>query len=347
MTIGLWRAALAALAVLGGSAAAAPPKPLFASDTVLRLTIKGAIPSLSQEAVTSDRTVPATLTVQGDHPETLAITLAARGITRRAKDVCSFVPLRVEFPDKPGPDSLFKGQHKLKLVTHCKPAASYQQYYLLEYAAYRMYQQLTPVSFDARLALIDYVDANGKPIATRTGFFLEDADDVAKRNGLKRLETQSRVPVASLDAAAAARFVMFNTLIGNLDWAMTAGPAGTNCCHNSRLLAPEGATAGYIPVPYDFDFSGLVDAPYATPPAGIPLPNVRARRYRGYCRHNAEATAAAAELVAKRGALIAALDATPQLDADKRSKAEAYLNGFLDQIAAPGGTDKLFKTCLP
>ena len=39
-------------------------------------------------------------------------------------------------------------------------------------------------------------------------------------------------------------------------------------------------------MPYDFDYSGLVDAPYAVPPDSIHLANVRVRRYRGFCLHN-------------------------------------------------------------
>ena len=48
-----------------------------------------------------------------------------------------------------------------------------------------------------------------------------------------------------------------------------------------------------MPVPYDFDFSGLVGTPYATPPDQVPIKNVRTRFYRGYCSHNAQALQAA------------------------------------------------------
>ena len=90
-----------------------------------------------------------------------------------------------------------------------------------------------------------------------------------------------------------------------------------------------------MPVPYDFDFAGMVDAPYATPPAAIPLSSVRVRRYRGYCRHNDAAITAAGELVAKRAQLLAVLEATPGLEAEPKRKAAAYLNTGFDQLAEP------------
>jgi hypothetical protein len=326
-----------------GPAAAAKPDPLFAANEPIRLTIKGPISKLPR---TGDETSPGSLTVQGAAPETLAIELSTRGITRRKSDTCSFPPLRVEFPDKPPATSLFKGQKRLKLVTHCKSMESFQQYVLLEYAAYRMYNLLTPVSFNARLATIDYVDNNGKPITTRLGFFIEDVDDVAKRNDQKRLRTTAALPVTQLNAHDAERFAFFEYMIGNLDWAMTAGPPGDDCCHNSRPLGAENATANLTPTPYDFDFSGMVDAPYATPPEGFKLANVRIRKYRGFCRYNDQAAGVAAEFIAQKAAILGVLDQTPQLEEGRRKKAGAYLAGFFDQIGNPQELAKVLKGCI-
>ncbi|HEY2750754.1 hypothetical protein [Phenylobacterium sp.] len=345
----LWAAlAVAALTseALAGPACAAQTKPLFASDEVIRLTIKGPIPVLVQRAATSEKPIAGSLAVQGAAPETLPVALSARGITRRQQDVCTFPPIRVEFPQKPPATSLFRGQKRLKLVTHCRPGEGFQQYVLLEYAAYKLYNLLTPASFDVRLAKIDYVDSDGRPIISRIGYFIEDADDMARRNDMTRFRTKSRVPVAQLNAHDAARFVLFQNMIGNLDWAMTAGPAGTDCCHNARLIGADGATTNFTPVPYDFDFSGMVDAPYATPPAQIKIPNVRVRRYRGYCRHNEEAQAVAADLSARRTSLLAVIGAIPQLDAPMRQKATAYLGGFFDQIGSQAGVADLLKACV-
>ncbi len=338
------RGVLGALALIASSAALAaePPKPLFASDELIRLTIRGPLETIARKAEHRPGPVAGSL---GHGAETLPIMLSPRGITRLRKETCQFPPLRVEFPQAPAAGSLFAGQRRLKLVTHCRPAEGFQHHVLLEYAAYRLYNQLTPASFRVRLAQIDYLSESGKPITSRYGFFIEDVDDVGRRNGTGEARVGDRIPVASLSPADAARFAVFEYLIANLDWALQAGPAGDSCCHNNKLI--RGANAPYVPVPYDFDFSGFVDAPYALPPETVRVASVKVRRYRGMCRHNALALAAAAEARALRPQLIGSLSAIPGLDEKVRRKATAFLDkGFADIASDQLVNDKLLKTCV-
>lgn len=337
--------ALLLMAVPPATASTKPPRPLFAATGTLHLRLRAPFNTLEATNGRSAKPVPGTLTEDGAAPE-MTVALSTRGVTRGSREICPFPPLRVDFPQSPAPGSTFAGQHSLKLVTHCQDDAAFQHYVLLEYAAYRIYQLFTPASFGVRLASIDYVSASGQKLATRVGFFIEDVGDLARRNGLKHTKIKGRVAVAALNAPDAARFAMFEYLIGNLDWAMTAGPAGSDCCHNARLIADKGATSGLVPVPYDFDFSGLVDAPYATPPQGIPLPNIRVRKYRGFCRHDAEARVAAGEMLAQRAAITGVIDATPDLASYPRQKARQYLAAFFDEIGKPARLNALLKTCL-
>lgn len=329
-----------------GAVQAGDATPLFASDAPLALTIRGPFGAIARGA-REETPRPGTMTVDGGG-ESQAILLSPRGITRRRADICQFPPLRVEFAAKPAKESLFRGQRRLKLVTHCRSAEQAQQTLLLEYAAYRLYNAVTPLSFRVRLATINYVEDNGKPVTTRLGFFIEDADDLAKRNDLHEPKFGERIRVDQLSPADAGRYAVFEYMIGNLDWAMNAGPPGDSCCHNSKLLAAtEQAASALVPVPYDFDFSGLVDAPYATPPEKVPVSSVRERRYRGYCRHNDAARAAAIDLRGRRAAIEGALAGVPQLEPRTLRKAQAYLSGFFDTIASDAGIEgKLLKTCL-
>lgn len=344
MAVNFLAAVLIGLFLAATASAQTGEKPLFARDEILRLTISGPITSMAQPGAKTRPPRNAVLSVAGPAPETHAIWLSPRGITRLKRDVCQFPPLRVRFQQTPGPGLVFSGQKQLKLVTHCRSPAAFQQHLLLEYAAYRLYNLLTPASFRARLAMIDYVSQDNRPVASRLGFFIEEIEDVAARNGMRRAATGDSVPVSQLSSADSVRVALFQYLIGNMDWSIRAGPAGERCCHNSRLLVGAGRGTKLVPAPYDFDYSGLVNAPYAVAPDGES--DVRVRRYQGYCAHNAEALAFAATMRAQRTQLVAVLSGIP-LEESVRRKAAAYLEGFFSDIADDQRiASRLFKTCV-
>ena len=320
------------------------PTPLFAENDTVHLSIRGDVAGLAR----SNEAVPATLTVEGAAPETHDIRLSARGVTRRRSDICPFPPLRIELPARPDA-GLFQGQRRLKLVTHCQRTSSYQRYVMLEYVAYRLYNIITPRSFGVRLAQIDYYSGDARrPSVSRIGFLIEDVDDAAERNGMVEVETGS-FPASRLSPEDAARVAVFEYMIGNLDWALQAGPPGEDCCHNTRPIGvTETAASNLIPLPYDFDFSGLVSAPYATPPEQINVSSVRTRVFRGFCAHNEQTRAVAAEFLAARLRLEAVLASAPDLDERNRTRALSYLQAFFEDIATPEAIEaNLVRACLP
>jgi hypothetical protein len=315
---------------LSSPVAAQAPEPLFASSDAIHISIQAPLSNL-----TRNRDNPGAIagTLTDPAGQALPVNLKLRGITRRTSEICDFPPLRVDFTTPPPPTSLFAHQNRLKLVTHCKSSAGFQQYVLLEYAAYRMFNVLSPKSFRVRLANIDYVGADGRPIASRVGFFIEDLKDVAKRNGTKESHGPPRIPVEDLSPVDAARYALFQHMLANHDWSMRAGPQGEDCCHNAKLIGPLAA-ASTVPIPYDFDFSGFVDPPYATPPDELHISSVRQRVYRGYCMHNAQVLAAAREFRDARPQLIAAITSTPGLDPRTQARAIAFLDPFFADIAS-------------
>jgi hypothetical protein len=334
---GLFAAFLAAAPASAQEATA-----LFSSLDPIEITIAGPVLEIVQKAATSTVPKPATLKA-GD--EALSIELSARGNSRRRPDVCKFPPLRVRFTAPPPEGSLFRKQKSLKLVTHCRAQAAFEQQTLLEYAAYRIYNEVTEKSFRVRMARVRYVDeASGKLVAEKPGFFIEDADDLAARVGLKEVEA-GKLAVAQHDPEAAARAVLFFHLIANHDWSMLAGPEG-ECCHNGKLLgAAKTATAGLTYVPYDFDFSGFVDAPYAAPPEEFGISSVRTRYYRGDCSLNAAVTKEAAHFRARRSAIEGAIRATPGIEQKSADKAVKFVSGFYGDIANDAAVAKMLKRC--
>ena len=334
-------AVLIATPALAQGQATGEAKALFAGDAPLHLIIDAPLKSIARGPRDPATAHPGTLS---DGVMTHPVRVAPRGLTRRKHETCDFPPLRVTFDKKPSAPSVFAGQKSLKLVTHCKSASRFQRHTLLEYAAYRLYNVLSPASFRARLAYIDYRD-NERPLVSRIGFFIEDVDDVAKRNGMKEVKAGARLPLQGIDKAAAGRVALFEYMVSNLDWSMSAGPAGGSCCHNMKPISSTGAAISYIPVPYDFDYSGLVNAPYAVPPDGDG--SVTSRVYRGYCAHNQQALAAAELFRSRMSPMLAALDSVPGLEAGSKRKAASFLNGFFDQIATDqSANDRILKRCI-
>ena len=344
--LGLRMLAVAALLLPCVAGAADKPRPLFADHAIVHLVIKAPFSRLKANRAANAPEVDGVLVSPGAALESLPIKLSVRGLTRRRADICGFPPLRIEFVDKPPAGSLFAGQKKLKLAVHCLPSVAAQKYILLEYAAYRLANVLTPLSFEVRLASIDYQEPDGRPVVSRYAFLVESEKDLAKRNGLAEAPAAHRVAVSALSAKEAARYAVFEYMIGNVDWSMALGAVGEKCCHNTKLLAQPGAATGLIPISYDFDSAGLVAPPYALPPEGAGISDVRDRRYRGYCVHRTEAQAVAARILAEKPKYFAVLDETPGLDPSALRTADAYLGRFFNQIAADPALTGIFRTCL-
>ncbi len=338
-------AIFASLALLAATPARAqqPPKPLFATDDPIHIVIQAPLSTITRSRE-SQATIAGTLTDPSG--QALPISLALRGITRRTSEICDFPPLRVDFTTPPPAASLFAGQKKLKLVTHCRNSPSFQQYVLLEYSAYRMFNLLSPKSFRVRLANIDYRDASGRPIISRVGYFIEDLSDVAHRNATKPTHGPERIPVEDLNPADAGRYALFQHMLSNHDWSMRAGPPGKDCCHNAELIGPL-APGAVTPIPYDFDFSGFVNAPYATPPAELSINDVKQRFYRGYCMHNSAVMAAARQMRAAQPQILGILGQVPGLEPSTQQKAAAFLGRFFADIGTDADvSSRILNRCL-
>ena len=322
-------------------AASSDPKPLFSSDDVIQLRIEAPFKELIKRAPDAKDPFPATLILGGAQAETHSITLLPRGRSRRNPEICGFPPLRIAFNEKPGDASLFDGQKRLKLVTHCRKTSSFQQKVLLEYTAYRLFNLMTPASLKVRLAEIEYYDSQkDKSVIERVGFLIEDTDDAAKRNGVKEIDVED-IAVSQLDPIAAGRFAVFQYMISNYDWSMHDAGTGDDCCHNAKLIgARTQPYANLTPVAYDFDHSGLVDTPYAAVPPMVPVRNVRMRHYRGVCTHNAAARQAAADVRGKENAVMGLIDQIPGLKNTTKSSTKQFLNRFFKDIEDDESVEK-------
>lgn len=268
-----------ALAALAPPASGQDPDPLFASNAVLAFRLETDLGAVFKERGQESKEHPAKLayTAADGTPVTLDIDVRTRGNFRLRPQTCGFPPLRLDFPKGKVENTLFAGQDKLKLTVHCQDRrANYEQSVIMEYLIYRMFNLISDQSFRARLARFTYVDAAGKrDTLTKYAFFIENDDRMAARLGGTILGVDG-VHDEATERDQITRLAVFEYLIGNTDWSVYG-------LHNIVLVV---APTSQVPVavPYDFDWSGVISAPYARPDARLPIKTVRERLFRGYCR---------------------------------------------------------------
>jgi hypothetical protein len=217
---------------------------------------------------------PATLTYRGTEGNLVTVPVKARtrGIWRLK--MCEFPPLRLNFSKETSKGTIFHKLDKPKLVSYCHDMDSYEQYILQEYQLYRIYQLLTPVSHKARLLKFAYADSSdGKVRARRYGIVMEEPSALAARLGGSVI-AQKGARASDLDPLQDALFGVFEYFIGNTDFSVAG-------LHNVELFF--SSRGDVMPIAYDFDFAGAVNARYAVPDSTLRLLSVRQRLFRGYC----------------------------------------------------------------
>lgn len=337
---------LAALACTQAGADESPP--LFESEHTLQVRIEAPIRTLAvQRSDTEYLDGTFTYLDASGAEQALDLKIRARGNYRRQKKTCRFPPIRLNFRKKQVEGTEFSGQDKLKLVTHCNHRrAIYEQYILKEFMAYRIFKLFTDASFNARLLKVTWVDSEKDDDAgiTRYAFLIEDDDLLGERIGASLVKLP-RIAYAELDPAQASLVAVFEYFIGNTDYSMVLGAQDDDCCHNVVLFGEAGA--GYLPVPYDFDFSGLVNARYAEPNPKLPIRSVLRRLYRGNCMHNDRLDGTFARFRENREAIRQIVTTAEGLDDKTRDRALSYLDSFYADIDSPAAVEENFlRTCL-
>ena len=359
---GNWCCRLSLLAVLLASTttAAQPPdpgsrdaggKPLFADDSVLELSL-----SLDFEALCRPNREPdcdyidsvlGYLDPAGEQ-RAIPIQVLVRGGWRARRDHCDVPPLFVKFTAGAAGDTPFAGQSMLPLTTHCRNRRGsfgganpreYEQYVLREYLGYRLYQLFTGQSLRTRLVRINYSSPdNPDREVQRYAFFTEHFDDLAARNGTRRLPHGSFDPEL-VDLAALDRVSLFSFMIGNTDLSVP---------RERNIVLLEGENGRQYPVPYDLDMSGLVDAEYSGVSPRLDFRDPRQRYYLGFCHPRPDYPALFAQFQGQRDAALQLVGDIPGLNRVSRKSSRAYLDDFFDLIESPDDRrEDIIEACHP
>lgn len=254
---------------------------------------------------------------------TYQIKVSARGKYRRR--ICDFPPIKLDFSKSDLRQQGLADYDDFKLVTHCKEDKSAGNDNLLrEYLIYRLYQQLTNYSYRVQLVRIQYIDTKGlvSPLR-RYGFIIEDTAELADRLGASVCDTCLNPNPARLDMQAENMHALFQYFISNTDFSLPM-------LRNLKLLSVPGSAL--VPVAFDFDFSGMVNAGYAIPNLQMGQLSLQHRIFLGLPASNEIVETNLALFRQKREALLSTIDRCKLLNREARDEMMLFIEQFYTHI---------------
>lgn len=310
--------------------------PLFQNDSLINLELRFDILGVKRDTGENpiDHLVSITYLNYYGGKEKIKGQLHARGIFRKRSENCNFPPLLIKISKNNSDLTQFQGIKKVKLVTHCQNNSKYYEISVLrEYLAYKLYNLLTPYSFNVKLARIYYIDEYECDTIVKFGFFIEPDLLLAQRVKGKIIE-QKNIHPNSTNKELTVLMSFFQYLIGNTDWSIKA-------LHNIILVEAFPGSPP-IAIPFDFDFSGFVNAPYALPAEQLPIKTVKERYYNGYCKSYDQYAQVINEFNVKKESIYQLITSFPYLSDRDKHKITKYLDGFFHTINSPKKVNREF-----
>lgn len=297
---------------------------LFTKDEILHLSLRFDMTQYTRKKP-KDEYMDAMLTYHINKTDSVnkEVRLKSRGEMRNG--YCSFPPVRLNFKNAGFQKADLSKIEKIKLVTHCQYGN--EDYLFKEFLIYKLFNVLTDTSFRVRLVRMEYLNTHkkSKPVNTYA-FFIEPVEMLAERVNATVVNsvnlTQKNIVPQMMD-----RMAIFNYMIGNTDWSVPN-------LHNCKVLSTlnfNSSGLGMV-VPYDFDYSGLVDADYAIPYEPLGLSSVRERRYVVICRTEDVFLNAIKEFAGKKEAFYKVINDFQILDEKEKAKMISYLDSFYDEF---------------
>jgi hypothetical protein len=248
-----------------------------------------------------------------------------RGKSR--KNICYYPPLKINFKKKELKLDQLKNFDKIKLVGACKNGKQYEQYVLSEYYIYKSYEQLTKYSFKTRLLRIKYIDTGRrKPKSkTRIAFVIEPVDLLTQRLDAIEIEVK-RIHPDLTNYELINTLSVFQYMIGNTDFSIPG-------LHNTKLIKSKDPNIfAPVAIPYDFDYTGIIDAHYAIPSDVLHIESVTERLFRGFCRTEEEFKKTFDLFNIKKESIYNLYETSPYLDKRVKKKTISYLDSFYNTI---------------
>ncbi|MCG8411669.1 MAG: hypothetical protein MI739_10335 [Bacteroidales bacterium] len=252
------------------------------------------------------------------------IRIKARGDSRLR--VCFIPPMWINIKNSEINNDYIANSKKIKLVTICKKDKLHEHYLMREYLAYKLYNIITDISFRVRLVDLTIVDTGRKNSThNEKAFILEPEMFVAQRNNALPIKF-NHFSSQHIDSLAADIMYLFQYMIGNTDLAVRKR-------HNLKLIKHTDLSKPMLlPVPYDFDFSGLVNTYYAAPAEPIDIKEVTQRYYVGPFRSDQQHKKVIQIFLDKKNKILSYIDTCRFLDKRSRKWTSYYIKDFYKEI---------------
>lgn len=312
---------------------------LFGSEDMMEISLRFDISKFLKEK-SQEEYFDAVLTYNPGEADSLInyIRLRARGNSRL--EMCNFPPVRLNFKDCENRPIDLEGISNVKLITHCSANKVYEEYILKEYMAYKLYNLVSDYSFRVRLLKINYIDTGKKKYnKTLFGVLIEPLDLLEKRLNVLELENIVIRP-SFLDPASFDKLCMFQFMIGNEDWFLAN-------LHNLKIVDPQFNQKEMLhAIPYDFDYSGLVNAVYAVPNERYGLENIQDRIYTGLCRTDMEFRKLMDVFYSKKNDFYSEITKCEYFSEKTKKKLNKYLDSYFNLYKKDYILIKMKKTCI-
>lgn len=246
-------------------------------------------------------------------------------------------PLRLDFKKKDLEKAGLAKYDDLKMVTmfHEDQDEAYQTL-IKEYLAYKLYNKITDLSYRVQLIEVSFIDSNTNKTSKEYGFLIEDGAQFADRYQLTRIEDVQNIDQTKYDKSQLETLAVFQYMIGNGDWNL-------NMSKNIKLYEKDGVI---IPVPFDFDFCGMVDASYAVPNNIHNIKNVKERVYLGGVDNVDDLSDVFEVFKSKKDEMIQILSDCKFLSKENRKITSEYILSFYEDMSYRKTNDAPMKETL-
>ena len=305
---------------------------LMSYQPIIPVTIQGNITNLMEDKL-NRRLRPGSFSFPDSLGKkiTLPVRFETRGKTRLLR--CDIPPMGIYFDKKGLKEQEIKIYPKLKTVLPCFSNEMAEDLLFREMLVYRLYGIVS--DFDFKVQVVDLVALDSITQDTThafPAFFIESDKEFKRRLDMEEFD-QFNIQWEDLDPKQAQITAFFQYMVSNGDWRISHK-------HNLKFFR-KNKTSPLVLVPYDFDFSGLVNADYAKPNPNYDQENVRHRIYIG--KKNKFVKETIQHFIHKEAEILKTVEDYPYLSVESKKDIKEFLDQFFKGIKNKKSIRKMFK----